>query len=134
VSVVVAGVGVIKPQPFASISADEITNYVSDRFQSEAAMLLPKPTMSLFMRFSLTLPFRSRHWYPDRGVDLNVEAPNPSPPAPGVPEVPLDQTIAPIDYLQEGLTGDVPLDQTRAETREFLGSEGVPPVRRRLRG
>lgn len=35
VSVVVAVVGVIKPQPFASISADEITNYVSDRFQSE---------------------------------------------------------------------------------------------------
>jgi hypothetical protein len=35
VSVVVAGVGVIKPQPFASISADEITNYLSDRFLSE---------------------------------------------------------------------------------------------------
>jgi hypothetical protein len=49
------------------------------------------------------------------------------------PEVPLDQTTAPIDYLQEGLTGDVPLDQTRAETREFLGSEGVPPVERRPR-
>ena len=35
VSVVVAVVGVIKPQPFASISADEITNYLSDRFLSE---------------------------------------------------------------------------------------------------
>lgn len=49
------------------------------------------------------------------------------------PEVPLDQTTAPIDYLQEGLAGDMPLDQTQAETREFLGSEGVPPVRRRPR-
>jgi hypothetical protein len=46
------------------------------------------------------------------------------------PEVPLDQTTAPIDYLQEGLTGDVPLDQTRAEMREVLGSQGVPPARR----
>lgn len=35
VSVVVAVVGVIKPQPFASISADEITNYLTDRFLSE---------------------------------------------------------------------------------------------------
>jgi hypothetical protein len=35
VSVAVAVVGVIKPQPFASISADEITNYLSDRFLSE---------------------------------------------------------------------------------------------------
>lgn len=34
-SVVIAGVGVIKPQPFASISADEITNYLTDRFLSE---------------------------------------------------------------------------------------------------
>ncbi len=49
------------------------------------------------------------------------------------PEVPLDQTTAPIDYLQEGLTGDVPLDQTRAEMREVLGSQGVPPVRRHPR-
>jgi len=49
------------------------------------------------------------------------------------PEVPLDQTTAPIDYLQEGLTGDVPLDQTRAEMREVLGSEGIPPTRRRPR-
>jgi hypothetical protein len=36
VSVVVAVVGVIKPQPFASISSDEITNYLSDRFLSES--------------------------------------------------------------------------------------------------
>jgi hypothetical protein len=50
------------------------------------------------------------------------------------PEVPLDQTTAPIDYLQEGLIGDVPLDQTRAEMREVLGSEGIPPIRRRPRG
>jgi hypothetical protein len=50
------------------------------------------------------------------------------------PEVPLDQTTAPIDYLQEGLTGDIPLDQTRAEMREVLGSEGIPPTRRRPRG
>lgn len=49
------------------------------------------------------------------------------------PEVPLDQTTAPIDYLQEGLSGDVPLDQTRAEMREVLGSEGIPPSRRRPR-
>ncbi|HEX6781309.1 MAG TPA: hypothetical protein VF125_04680 [Solirubrobacterales bacterium] len=35
VSVVVAVVGVIKPQPFASISADEITNYLTDRFLNE---------------------------------------------------------------------------------------------------
>lgn len=35
VSVVVAIVGVIKPKPFASISADEITNYLTDRFLSE---------------------------------------------------------------------------------------------------
>lgn len=35
VSVAVAVGGVIKPQPFASISADEITNYLSDRFLSE---------------------------------------------------------------------------------------------------
>jgi hypothetical protein len=34
-SVVVAVVGVIKPQPFATISADEITNYLSDRFLNE---------------------------------------------------------------------------------------------------
>jgi len=47
------------------------------------------------------------------------------------PEVPSDQTTAPIDYLQEGLTGDIPLDQTRAEMREVLGSEGIPPIRRR---
>lgn len=46
------------------------------------------------------------------------------------PEVPLDQTTAPIDYLQEGLSGDVPLDQTRAEMREVLGSEGTMPSRR----
>lgn len=34
-SVAVAVGGVIKPQPFASISADEITNFLSDRFLSE---------------------------------------------------------------------------------------------------
>jgi hypothetical protein len=34
-SVAVAVVGVIKPQPFATISADEITNYLSDRFLNE---------------------------------------------------------------------------------------------------
>jgi hypothetical protein len=34
-SVVVAVVGVIKPQPFATISADEVTNYLSDRFLDE---------------------------------------------------------------------------------------------------
>jgi hypothetical protein len=45
------------------------------------------------------------------------------------PEVPLDQTTAPIDYLQEGPSGDVPLDQTRSEMREVLGSEGILPVR-----
>jgi hypothetical protein len=48
------------------------------------------------------------------------------------PDVPLDQTTAPIDYLQEGPLGEVPLDQTRSEMREVLGSEGVlPPGRRR---
>jgi hypothetical protein len=80
VSVVVAVVGVIKPQPFAAISADEITNYLSDRFLSEpdlwrvhvrslralgprpetlktAATRLPKPSMSPSLRFSLALPF-----------------------------------------------------------------------------
>lgn len=50
------------------------------------------------------------------------------------PEVPLDQTTAPIDYLQEGPTGDAPLDQTRSEMREFLGSQDVPPMKRRPRG
>jgi len=49
------------------------------------------------------------------------------------PEVPLDQTIAPIDYLQEGEVGDMPLDQTRSEMREVLGSEGAPPLWRRPR-
>jgi len=34
-SVVIAVMGVIKPQPFASISADEISNYLSDRFLTE---------------------------------------------------------------------------------------------------
>jgi hypothetical protein len=47
------------------------------------------------------------------------------------PEMPLDQTTAPLDHLQEGLTGEVPLDQTRAEMHKVLGSEGVPPIRRR---
>lgn len=49
------------------------------------------------------------------------------------PEVPLDQTGAPIDYLQEGISGEVPIDQTRSEMREVLGSEGVPPIRRHPR-
>lgn len=49
------------------------------------------------------------------------------------PEVPLDQTKAPIVYLQEGLTGEVPLDQTRSEMREFLGSQGASPNRRHPR-
>jgi hypothetical protein len=49
------------------------------------------------------------------------------------PEVPLDQTSAPIDYLQEGLIGDVPLDQTISEMREFLGSDGLPPASLRFR-
>lgn len=54
--------------------------------------------------------------------------PEPKPdPVDVAPDTPLDQTTAPIDYLQEGLTGDVPLDQTRAEMREVLGSEGPPP-------
>jgi hypothetical protein len=51
-------------------------------------------------------------------------------PVDAAPDVPLDQTSAPIDYLQEGLTGDVPLDQTTSEMREFLGSDGPPPSRR----
>ena len=34
-SVTVAVVGVIKPQSYATISADEITNYLSDRFRNE---------------------------------------------------------------------------------------------------
>jgi hypothetical protein len=34
-SVAVAVGGVIKPQPFASISADEITNYLTERFLGE---------------------------------------------------------------------------------------------------
>jgi hypothetical protein len=34
-SVAVAVVGVIKPQSYAAISADEISNYLSDRFLSE---------------------------------------------------------------------------------------------------
>jgi hypothetical protein len=49
------------------------------------------------------------------------------------PEVPLDQTTAPIDYLKKGPLGEVPLDQTRSEMREVLGSEGVLPPRRRRR-
>ena len=51
------------------------------------------------------------------------ERPEPVDPA---PDVPLDQTTAPIDYVQEGLVGDTPLDQTRSEMREVLGSEGIP--------
>jgi hypothetical protein len=47
------------------------------------------------------------------------------------PDVPLDQTAAPIDYLQEGVTGEVPLDQTRSEMREFLGSQDQSPGKRR---
>lgn len=38
------------------------------------------------------------------------------------PETPLDQTTPPIDHLQEDLVDEVPLDQTRAEVREVLGS------------
>lgn len=34
-SVAVAVIGVIKPQSYAAISADEITNYLSDRFLNE---------------------------------------------------------------------------------------------------
>jgi hypothetical protein len=49
------------------------------------------------------------------------------------PEVPLDQTTARIDYLQEGLTGETPLDQTRSEMQKVLGSEGVPQSPRRRR-
>lgn len=51
----------------------------------------------------------------------------------GAPEVPLDQTTAPIDRVQEGTSDDVPLDQTRSEMRPFLGSEGVPAHRVRRR-
>jgi hypothetical protein len=50
-------------------------------------------------------------------------------PVDAAPDVPLDQTTPPIDQLQEGLIDNVPLDQTRAETREILGSEGVPSPR-----
>lgn len=46
-------------------------------------------------------------------------------------DVPLDQTSAPIDYLQEGPTGAVPLDQTISKMRQVLGSEGLPPLKRR---
>lgn len=49
------------------------------------------------------------------------------------PEVPLDQTQAPVDNLQEGPLGEVPLDQTRSEMRKVLGSEGVPLPNRRPR-
>lgn len=43
------------------------------------------------------------------------------------PEVPLDQTKPLIDHLQEGLVeDDIPLDRTRAEMREFLGSQDGP--------
>jgi hypothetical protein len=35
-SVAVAVIGVIKPQSYAAISADEITNYLSDRFLTES--------------------------------------------------------------------------------------------------
>lgn len=49
------------------------------------------------------------------------------------PEVPMDQTTAPVDNLQGGPLGEVPLDQTRSEMREVLGSEGVPSFRRRPR-
>lgn len=48
-------------------------------------------------------------------------------------EVPLDQTPAPIDHLQEGNSDDVPLDQTRSEMRPFLGTQGVPERRVRRR-
>jgi hypothetical protein len=54
-------------------------------------------------------------------------------PVDATPDVPLDQTSAPIDHLQEGLTGEVPLDQTSSEMREFLGSQGVPSRERRFR-
>jgi hypothetical protein len=46
------------------------------------------------------------------------------------PEEPLDQTTAPIDYLQEGSSGEVPLDQARSEIRQVFGSEGVLSRRR----
>ena len=49
------------------------------------------------------------------------------------PEVPLDQTTAPIDHLQEGISDDVPLDQTRSEMRPFLGTQDVPERRVRRR-
>jgi hypothetical protein len=39
------------------------------------------------------------------------------------PEVPLDQSTAPIDQMLEGLNDDTPLDQTRSEIRQVLGSE-----------
>jgi hypothetical protein len=51
-----------------------------------------------------------------------------------LPETPLDQTTGPPDRLQEGLTGEVPLDQTLAEMRKVMGSEGGPPIRRRPLG
>lgn len=47
------------------------------------------------------------------------------------PDVPLDQTKSLIDHLQEGLVEDgVPLDQTRSEMREFLGSQDFPRRKR----
>jgi hypothetical protein len=52
------------------------------------------------------------------------ERPEPRDVAPGVP---LDQTKPLIDHLQEGLVeDDVPLDQTRSEMRDFLGSQDLP--------
>lgn len=48
-------------------------------------------------------------------------------------DAPLDQTMPPIDQLQEDLPGDLPLDRTRPEMREVLGSEG-PPERGARRG
>lgn len=58
------------------------------------------------------------------------EGPEPVDVAPGVP---LDQSTPPIDQIQRDLTGDVPLEQTRAETREVLSSEGIPEHQTRQR-
>jgi hypothetical protein len=44
------------------------------------------------------------------------------------PEPGLEQTTAPLDYLQE--EDHTPLDQTRADMRHVLGSE-LPPRRER---
>lgn len=52
-------------------------------------------------------------------------------PRDAAPDAPLDQTNPLIDHLQEGLVeDDVPLDQTRSEMREFLGSQDFPGRKR----